>query len=62
MAETLNNLGKLNRDENRTAEARKDFEEARAIFQEFAARTPATYQPGVRQVEKNLRDLDPASP
>jgi Tfp pilus assembly protein PilF len=57
-ADTLNNLGVLSRDENRKAEARKDFEEALAIYREFAARASATYQPRIQRVERNLRDLD----
>jgi hypothetical protein len=43
LALTLTNLGNLNRDENRKAEARKNFEEALAIYHEFTPRAPATY-------------------
>ena len=39
---TLYNLGLLNRVENRNAEARKDYEEALAIYREFAARARPT--------------------
>jgi hypothetical protein len=47
---------------NRKADAHKVFEEALAIYREFAACVPATCQPRVQQVEQHLRDLDPVSP
>jgi hypothetical protein len=54
---TLSNLGNLSRDENRGAEARKQYEEALGIFRPFAARAPATYQPRVQAVEYLIRAL-----
>jgi len=41
VAWTLDNLGLLNRAEHRNAEARKNFEEALAIYRDFAARARA---------------------
>jgi hypothetical protein len=55
----LTNLGRLNADENHNAEARNSFEEALAIYREFAVHAPATYQPRVLDVEKKLRLLPP---
>jgi hypothetical protein len=48
-------FGLLNRDEHRNAEARKNFEEALAIYRALAAGAPATYQQRVQQVEQNRR-------
>ncbi|HEY0376699.1 MAG TPA: hypothetical protein VGC87_07060 [Pyrinomonadaceae bacterium] len=40
-------------------EARKNDEEALSIYREFAARTPASYQQHVQEVEQNLRAVSP---
>jgi tetratricopeptide (TPR) repeat protein len=47
LALTLNNLGKLDRAQNRMEEARKEFEEALKIRRELAQENPDTYLPDV---------------
>jgi tetratricopeptide (TPR) repeat protein len=45
VADTLNKFGILNRDENRKAEARKDYEEALDIDRALAVQNPDVYRP-----------------
>jgi tetratricopeptide (TPR) repeat protein len=54
VAKTLNNLGLLNDSENRNAEARKDYEEAQAIFRSLAVQNPDAYQRYVAMTLNNL--------
>ena len=42
-----NNLGLFDRDHNRPAEARKEFEEALKTYRKLAQKNPETYLPGV---------------
>jgi tetratricopeptide (TPR) repeat protein len=58
VAETLNNLGLLDRDENRMDEARKAFDEALKIRRELAQKNPDTYLPAVARTLTNLGLLD----
>ncbi len=57
VATTLACLGMLSNAENRHADARNQYDEALDIFRQFAARTPATYQPRVQLVENLIRAL-----
>ena len=54
VALTLNNLGNLDRDQNRMEEARKEFEEALQIRRELAQKNPETYLPDVAMTLNNL--------
>ena len=57
VAMTLNNLGLLDRDQNRMAEARKDYEEALAIYEAFAQGDPELFTPDVERLKKLLKEL-----
>jgi tetratricopeptide (TPR) repeat protein len=54
---TLNNLGLLDRDQNRVDEARQDYEESLKIRRELAQKNPETYLPYVARTLNNLGDL-----
>jgi tetratricopeptide (TPR) repeat protein len=58
LALTLNNLGVLDREQNRPEEARKGFEEALKIRRELALNSPQTHRPDVAQTLNNLGVLD----
>lgn len=55
----LNNLGVLNADENRKAEARNAYEEALRIRRKLAEHNPDTYLPKLADTLNNLGNLDP---
>jgi hypothetical protein len=57
VAMTLNNLGLLDRDQNRMAEARKDYEEALAIYEAFAQRDPELFKADVERLKRLLKEL-----
>lgn len=57
VAMTLNNLGVLHSDENRMADARKAYEEALKIYQQFAKKSPARYERDVERVRRLLDGL-----
>ena len=57
VAATLNNLGILDRAENRLEEARKAFEEALAIYEDFAKQDPDQFSPLVEWMKKLLKHL-----
>jgi len=61
-ARTLDNLGRLSHAQNRRAEARMYYEEALAIYRQSASLAPATYQPRVQEVERDLRLLGAVNP
>ncbi len=58
VALTLNNLGMLKADEHRTAEARKDFEEALAIRRALVVQSPDVYRPYLAGTLTNLGMLN----
>jgi tetratricopeptide (TPR) repeat protein len=58
VAVTLNNLGLLDRDQNRPDEARREFEEALQTYRELAQKNPATYRPDVARTLNNVGMLD----
>ena len=53
----LNNLANLDSAQNRMEAARKEYEEALEIFQQFAARNPDKFQPDVAQVKALLQAI-----
>jgi tetratricopeptide repeat protein len=57
VAMTLNNLGILDRDQNRLAAARKDYEEALQIYEAFAQRDPEQFSVDVERLRRLLREL-----
>jgi tetratricopeptide (TPR) repeat protein len=57
---TLNNLGNLDRAQNRMNEARQHFEEALRIFNELTRKNPDIYLPQVGATLGNLGNLDRA--
>jgi tetratricopeptide (TPR) repeat protein len=57
VADTLNNLGILSRDENRDAEARKQYEEALDLYRALAKKNPDVYLPYVAMTLNNLSIL-----
>ena len=54
VAASLNNLGVLDRDQNRMEEARKDYEEALNIYEAFAKQDPEEFSSDVKRVKKLL--------
>ena len=54
VAATLNNLGILDRAQNRPEEARKAFEEALKIYKSFAKQDPDQFSPLVERMKKLL--------
>jgi tetratricopeptide (TPR) repeat protein len=58
IADTVNNLGVLDSDENRIDDARRDYEEALKIDRELAQKNPDTYLPDVAGTLVNLGALD----
>ena len=58
IAMTLNNLGILDRDQNRMDEARRDYDEALKIRRELAQKDPDTYLPYVATTLNSLGILD----
>jgi tetratricopeptide (TPR) repeat protein len=59
-ADTRNNLGIPDRDQNRMEDARKEYEEALKIYRELAQRNPETYLPYVTTMLNNVGNLDSA--
>jgi hypothetical protein len=57
IAATLNNLGILNRAENRPEETRKAFEEAMKIYDAFAKQDPDQFAPLIERMKKLLKQL-----
>ena len=57
VAATLNNLGILNRAENRTEETRKAFEEAMKIYDACAKQDPDQFSPLIERMKKLLKQL-----
>ena len=57
VAATLNNLGILDRAENRPEDARKAFEEAQKIYEAFAKQDPDQFSPLVERMKKLLKHL-----
>jgi tetratricopeptide (TPR) repeat protein len=58
LAETLDNLGILDRRQGRMEEARKEYAGALQTYRELAQENPETYQPGVAQTLNDLGVLD----
>ena len=58
LAATLNNLGNLDRGQDRMEEARKEFAEALQTYRELAQKNPETYLPDVATTLNNLGVLD----
>jgi hypothetical protein len=54
---TLNNLGSLHANERRFAEARRAYEEALRIYEEFAATGPTEFVANVQKVRERLLNL-----
>ena len=54
MAATLNNLGILDRLQNRMDDARQHYEEALKIYRQLAQQNPAKYLPDVAMTLNNL--------
>jgi tetratricopeptide (TPR) repeat protein len=57
LAATLNNLGILDRAQNRPEEARKAFEEALKIYEAFAKQDPDQFSPLAQRIKKLLEHL-----
>ena len=58
---TLNNLANLHSDTNETALAMLAYQEALQIYQDFAKKSPAAFQPKVEMVLKNIAILQNAT-
>jgi len=58
---TLNNLGVLNRAQNRMDDARTHYDEVLKIYQALAKKNPERYQRDVESVERFLKGLDAKS-
>jgi tetratricopeptide (TPR) repeat protein len=58
VAETLNNIGVLDRDRKRIKEAREELGEALQIRRELAQKNPESYLPKVAETLSNLAVLD----
>jgi tetratricopeptide (TPR) repeat protein len=59
-ADTRNNLGIPDHEQNRMDDARKDYEETLKTYRELARKDPATYLPDVAMTLNNLGVLDSA--
>ena len=57
VAATLNNLGVLDRAQNRLEDARNAFEEALKIYEAFAKQDPDQFSPLVERMKKLLKHL-----
>ena len=57
MAQTLNDLALLDRDQKRMEAARKALEEALGIYERFAERNPERFQSDVERVKGLLQTL-----
>ena len=57
LAETLNNLAVLDRDQNRTEKAQQEFKEALAIYRDFAKKDPKQFSPKAERVQQLLESL-----
>jgi len=53
----LNNLGVLHRDQNRVEDARKAYEEALRIYEDFAKKAPDRYARDVERTQRLLKEL-----
>jgi tetratricopeptide (TPR) repeat protein len=58
VAATLNNLGSMDRLQNRLDEARKHYEEALKIHRQLAEQNPAKYLPNMAMMLNELGLLD----
>jgi tetratricopeptide (TPR) repeat protein len=58
VAQTLNNLGVLDRDQNRFEEAGKEHEEALKIRRQLTLKDPEAYLPDLAETLNNLGALD----
>ncbi len=58
MARTLNNLGNLDRLQNRTEEARRDYGGALGIYQQLAQQNPDAYLPYLAGALNNFGSID----
>ena len=58
---TLNNLAILYGNTNETALAMSEYQEALQIYQDFAKKSPAAFQPKVEMVLKNIAILQNAT-
>ena len=58
LADSLNNLGNVDQQQNRIDDARKHYEEALKIRSQLADKDPATYLPDVAATLNNLGNLD----
>ena len=57
VALALNNLGILDRDQHKTKEARRAFEEALKIYEAYAKQNPEQFSSDVKRVKKLLEEL-----
>jgi Tfp pilus assembly protein PilF len=57
VAQTLNNLGVLDRDQGRMEEARKEFAEALQTYESFAQKNPERFSPDVTRTKRLLAEL-----
>jgi len=62
VAGTLNNLGLLDRNQNRIQESRAHYTEAMAIYQKLAQRDPARYTGDIARIEASLEELGKIAP
>ena len=60
-ARVLNNLGVLDRNQNRMEEARREYDEALGIYQRFAARDPDRFTMDVKRVKALIAELQAAN-
>jgi len=57
LAETLHNVGNLDRDQNRTEQARKELDEALQIYEPFAKQDPEKFSSDIKRVKRLLAEL-----
>jgi hypothetical protein len=53
----LNSLGILDRGQNRMAEARREYEKALRIYEDFAEQAPEQFTTDVPRLKKLLKEL-----
>jgi thymidylate kinase len=56
-ADTRNNLGIPDRDQNRMEDTRKEYEEALKIYEAFAKQDPEQFTTDVKRLKKLLKEL-----
>jgi hypothetical protein len=59
VARVLNSQGNLSRAERRTADAKRQYEEALQIYSAFAAKSPGKYSQEMTITEQNLKSITP---